>query len=65
MSYVRKTRDVWCIDTNWGYGWETESRYTKDDYNKPYKAAKEDAEGYREAGAAVRIVCRREKIKED
>lgn len=24
MSYVRKTRDRWDIETNHGYGWETE-----------------------------------------
>lgn len=60
--YVRKTRDAWCIDTNWGYGWEEESRYTEEDYDDPFKSCKEDAKGYREAGARVRIVCRRERI---
>ena len=62
MSYVRKTKDVWCIDTNYGYGWETESEYDKDDYENPAKAAKEDAKEYRKAGAMVRVVKRREKI---
>lgn len=62
MSYVRKTKDVWCIDTNWGYGWETESTYDKDDYDNPKRSAYEDAKGYREAGARTRIVKRREKI---
>lgn len=63
MAYKRKTRDAWCIDTNWGYGWEEESRYTNEDYEHPYKSAREDAKGYREAGAQTRIVLRREKIE--
>ena len=62
MAYVRKTRDIWCIDTNYGYGWETESEYTKEDYENPRKAAYEDAKEYRFAGADVRVVKRREKI---
>ena len=66
MAYKRKTKDVWCIDTNYGYGWETESEYDKDDYENPRKAAYEDAKGYREMmrsyGGQVRIVKRREKI---
>ena len=62
MGYVRKTKDVWCIDTNYGYGWETESRYDKDDYENPRKSAREDAKGYAMLGCAVRIVKRREKI---
>lgn len=62
MAYKRKTKDVWCIDTNWGSGWETESRYDKDDYENPRKSAREDAKEYRLAGAMTRIVCRREKI---
>ena len=62
MAYVRKTRDVWCIDTNYGYGWETESEYTKEDYENPRKSAYEDAKEYRLAGAAVRVIKRRERI---
>ena len=62
MGYVRKTKDVWCIDTNYGYGWETESTYDKDDYKNPCRSAMEDSEGYRECGAMVRIVKRRERI---
>ena len=62
MDYQRKTRDVWCIDTNYGYGWETESRYTTDDYENPRKSALEDAKEYRVAGAMARVVKRREKI---
>ena len=62
MGHVRKTKDVWCIFTNWGYGWECESTYDKDDYDEPKRSAYEDAKGYREAGAMTRVVKRREKI---
>lgn len=62
MTYKRKTKDVWCIDTNWGYGWKTESTYDHDDYENPKKAAYEDAERYIEAGAMVRVVKRRERV---
>ena len=62
MSYVRKTKDVWDIETNYGYGWEVESSYDHDDYEHPYQSAKEDAAEYRLAGASVRIRKRREKI---
>ena len=62
MAYQRKTKDVWCIFTNWGFGWECESEYDKDDYENPYKSACEDAKEYRLAGAAVRVKCRRERI---
>ena len=62
MGYIRKTKDVWCIDTNWGSGWETESKYDKDDYPNPRKAAYDDAKEYRLAGAMTRIVKRRERI---
>ena len=62
MAYQRKTKDVWCIDTNYGYGWEEESRYSYEDYENPRKAAIADAKEYRLAGANTRIVMRREKI---
>lgn len=62
MAYVRKTKDVWCIETNWGYGWECESEYDKDDCDNPKRSAYEDAKGYREAGAMTRIVKRRVKL---
>lgn len=62
MAYVRKTKDRWDIETNWGYGWEVESSYDVDDYENPRKAAYEDAKGYREAGAMARVIKRRERI---
>ncbi len=61
-AYSRKTRDVYCILTNYGYGWECESEYTADDYDNPRKAAYEDAKEYRRAGANVRVVLKRERI---
>lgn len=61
MEYVRKTKDVWCIQTNYGYGWEEESEYDKDDYDNPRKSAYEDAKEYRIAGAMTRIIKRRVK----
>lgn len=62
MAYTRKTKDRWDIETNYGYGWECESSYTYDDYDNPYKSAREDAKEYRMLGCSVRIVKRREKI---
>ena len=62
MAYVRKTKDVYYIDTNYGYGWETESTYDKDDYENPRKSAREDAKEYARLGCQVRVVKRRERI---
>lgn len=62
MAYQRKTKDVWHIETNWGYGWETESTYDHDDYENPSKAAHEDAKEYRLAGAKTRVVMKRERL---
>jgi len=56
MAYVRKTVDRWDIETNYGYGWETEcSEYT-------WAEAKQTLQEYREnIRGAVRLVKRREK----
>ena len=62
MAYQRKTKDVYCIDTNYGYGWETESTYDKDDYENPRRSAREDAKEYARLGCSVRVVKRRERI---
>ena len=60
MSKARKTRDVWCIETNCGYGWDEECRYDT------FEEAKNDIKEYRLYISAyygqVRIVKRREKI---
>ena len=38
MAYVRKTRDRWDIETNYGYGWEVEnSEYTREDAKRSLK----------------------------
>ena len=66
MAYQRKTKDVWCIETNYGYGWEIESEYDKDDYEYPYRSAREDLKEYRlhmaSYGGCVRLRKRREKL---
>lgn len=56
MAYVRKTVDRWDIETNYGYGWETEcSEYT-------WAEAKQRLREYREnIRGSVRLVKRREK----
>lgn len=57
--YVRKTRDRWDIETNYGYGWEAEtSEYT-------FAEAKAQAKCYRDNACGrfnVRITKHREKI---
>ena len=58
MAYVRKTRDRWDIETNYGYGWDVEcSEYT-------YKEAKDRLKEYRENvyGAGIRMRKRREPV---
>lgn len=58
--YQRKTKDVWYIQTNYGYGWEDESEYDT------YAEAKRDIDEYRihmvHYGGMCRIVKRRKKI---
>lgn len=57
MAYERKTRDVYCIDTNYGYGWETESEYDT------YDEAKRDFGEYKmltaHYGGSCKLVKRR------
>ena len=40
-AYKRKTRDVWNIELNYGYGWESESEYDN------YEEAKADLKEYK------------------
>lgn len=60
MLYQRKTKDVWYIQTNYGYGWEDESEYDN------RADAKADLQEYRmhtiHYNAQCRIKHRREKI---
>lgn len=58
MAYKRKTKDVWVIESNYGYGWEEESTY--DDYD----AAKADLKEYRIAVSHHFGVCRLNKRRE-
>lgn len=58
MAYKRKTKDVWVIESNYGYGWEEESSY--DDYD----AAKADLKEYRIAVSHHFGVCRLNKKRE-
>lgn len=57
MAYIRKTRNVYYIMTNYGYGWECET------IEVTRKDAREQAKCYREnTNALVRIEKHREKI---
>jgi hypothetical protein len=56
-SYIRKTRDEYHIETNYGYGWEVEC------VEESWKEAKERVKEYREnTTAAVRVRKRRVKV---
>ena len=61
MVYVRKTRDVYELHTNYGYGhgWEVETTETT------RKEARAQAECYRKnvPGINIKIVKRRERIE--
>ena len=56
--YIRKTKDIWNIEANYGNGWETECSYDT------YAEARRDIKEYRAsyAIATYRIVKRRVKI---
>ena len=60
MAYIRKTKDRWDIETNYGYGWEVECSYDT------CAEAKRDIGEYRihvaHYNGQCRIVKRREKI---
>ena len=56
--YKRKTRDIYEIWTNYGYGWECETRATT------YAEAKQDYKAYREnTNAQIKIKKRRERLE--
>ena len=57
MAYQRKTKDVYNIVTNYGYGWEVEC--TED----TYKEAKQRLKEYREnTEAQVKLEKKRERL---
>ena len=58
MNYMRKTRDIFVIMSNYGYGWEEE------DYNETRKEARENLKAYREnGGGCYYLKTKREKIE--
>lgn len=58
MAYIRKTRDVYRIMTNYGYGWECECE------ESTYHEAKQRLKEYREnTNAQVYIKKGRERIE--
>ena len=59
MAYIRKTKDRYDIETNYGYGWDVEcSEYTWKEARQTWKEYFENSYGrYR-----VRITKHREKI---
>lgn len=57
MAYVRKTKDVYNIVTNYGYGWEVECT------EETYKEAKQRLKEYREnTTAQVKLEKKRERL---
>ena len=55
--YIRKTRDKWDIETNYGYGWEVENtEYTREEAKRSLKEYRENV------CAMVRCIKRRERI---
>lgn len=62
MSYKRKTKDRWDIETNYGYGWETEnSEYTREDARRSLREYRENMQRY--GMCMVRMTKHRERIE--
>lgn len=59
MHYIRKTRDVYAVEQNFGYGWECLSACDT------WKEARTEAKWYRQNQPQypARIVKRRERIE--
>ena len=63
MAYQRKTRDRWYIETNYGYGWETEnSEYTRADARRSLREYRENLQAY--GKCEVRMTKHRERLEE-
>ena len=63
MAYKRKTRDRWDIETNYGYGWETEnSEYTRTDARRSLKEYRENLQAY--GKCVVCMTKHRERLEE-
>lgn len=61
MAYIRKTRDEYVLQQNWGYGYGWEDIVTYDDYAE----ARADKKAYLEnqPGVPTRLITRRVKIE--
>lgn len=58
MPYIRKTRDIWEIQGNNGYGWECETT------EESWKDAREQLKCYRaNVNYPVRAVKKRERVE--
>ena len=61
MGYVRKTRDRWDIESNYGYGWDVEcSEYTRKEAKEQLKCYRENVDAF--GRGVTRLVKRRERI---
>lgn len=61
MAYQRKTIDRWDIETNYGYGWDTEnSEYNRADARRSLREYRENLEA--SGKCLVRMVKRRERV---
>ena len=60
-----KTREIKVIQTNYGYGWEDESWYERDEYNQ----IKHDFQEYKRHmihyGGCCRLITRRVQYEDD
>ena len=62
MAYQRKTIDRWDIETNYGYGWETEnSEYKLADAKRSLKEYKDNLQAY--GKCMVRMTKHRERLE--
>ena len=61
MGYVRKTKDRWDIETNYGYGWEVEcSEYTLKEAKEQIKCYRDNVDKY--GRGQSRLVKRKERV---
>lgn len=59
MARIGKTEEVKIIQCNYGYGWEDESTYTKDECANIKHDYHEYVLNARNYGASVRLITRR------
>ena len=57
MAYTRKTKDVYVLMSNYGYGWEEEIEEDK------YKEAKEQLKTYRENCPQYQFKIKKKRVK--